>query len=87
MAATGEEEDMIPSSTVEVEECPPPSPEALINLPAPTTLEPPQVEEPPIQPVPGQPGVIKLQMRLYRPIKQCYDINFWELCITILGEM
>lgn len=47
MAAT--EEDMISSSTVEVEECLPPSPGATASMSAPTMPEPPQLEEPACQ--------------------------------------
>lgn len=55
MAAAGEEEDGLPPPTMEAEECPPPSPEVVADVPDIAPLETPQVEEQATtQPVPEE---------------------------------
>lgn len=56
MTTTGEEEDALPPPTMEAEECPPPSPEVVAEVPDVAPLETHPVEEPATtQPVPGEP--------------------------------
>lgn len=45
MATIGEEENVLPSSAVEVEECLSPSPLTVVNVPVATPVETPEVEE------------------------------------------
>lgn len=60
MATAGEEEDALQPPTVEAEDCPPPSPEAVADVPDVAPLETPQMEEPTTtQPVPGKAGNTK----------------------------